>query len=60
MVPINGEAWMKSVSFDISSGMIKGKMNVHNISDLISVISREIPIDVNTIFIASLRRLKSL
>ena len=53
IVHINGEAWMKSSSFKSLSGTIKEQMNVHSKSDLISIISREIPIDVNTTFMES-------
>lgn len=51
ITPIESEAWEKRTSFESLPCNIRGQMVDHNISNLVSVISHETPINVTSIFI---------
>ena len=55
MTPIDSEAWRKSTSFESLCSTMRGQVDIHSVSDLVSIISHEIPIDVNSAFIESTR-----
>ena len=55
MAPIEGDAWKKSASFESLSSTIRGQMESYSSADLISVISQELPVDVTTAFMESMK-----
>ena len=55
MAPINSDSWKKSASFESLSTTVQGQMDVHNESDLMTIISREMPIDVTAAHMESTR-----
>ena len=55
MSPIESEPWKKSSAFESLCATMQGQVDVHSVSDLISIISQEIPIDVTSAFMESNR-----
>ena len=53
MTPIESEPWKKSAAFECLCATMRGQVDVHNVSNLVSIISQEIPIDVTSVFMES-------
>ena len=60
MTPIESEPWKKSASFECLCSTMRGQVNTHNVSDLVSIISQEISIDVASAFMESNRIKESI
>ena len=53
MASIDDDAWKKSASFERLESSVKGKMDVHISSDLVTAIANDLPIDVTTAYMQS-------
>ena len=53
MASIDDDAWKKSASFESLTSSIRGQMDVHSSSDLVTVIAGELPIDLTTSYMES-------
>ena len=53
MALIDDDVWKKSASFESLASSVKGQMDVHSCSELATLISSELPIDVTTAYMES-------